>query len=59
MNLIYENLHLKGIGGFANHAYWTSSEVSSFFAWSQYLITGEQASNEKGYVFRVRPVRAF
>ena len=59
LNLMYTNLSKKGLGGFADKYYWSSSEYSSF-SWEQYL------GNEKGQGYttresnlRVRPVRAF
>ena len=59
LNKMYENLHCKGIGGFANDYYWSSSEYSSNNAWYQYFYNGYQDDNDKTVTFRVRSVRTF
>lgn len=61
LDLMYENLHRKGLGGFVSSYYWSSSEVSSFYAWYQDFGDGSQ----KGFGYGkfnsryVRAVRAF
>ena len=49
------------VGGFASDFYWSSSEVDSFYASSQYFVDGYQSSTDylKDLAFRVRAVRAF
>lgn len=60
LNLMFKNLHKKGLGGFADNGYyWSSSEYSAKFAWSQDFGDGSQDYNNKDYYFRVRCVRSF
>jgi len=52
----------KGVvGGFADYStgYWSSSESSVTNAWLQLFVNGYQSHSNKGYVSRVRAVRAF
>ena len=57
MKLMYDNL--QGVGGFAAGNYWSSSESSARYAWSQLFNNGYQGSYNKVNSFYVRPVRAF
>jgi hypothetical protein len=59
LNLMYQNLKLAGIGGFAGDFYWSSSEDSSNYAWGQDFSTGLQDGTNKVNYKRVRAVRAF
>ena len=61
LNLMYTELHLKVVGGFANDLYWSSTEDNRFSAWYQnYFGNGSQgASNKNSTFIRVRAVRAF
>jgi hypothetical protein len=61
LNLMYNNLHKKGIGGFitGTDVYWTSTEYDSSFAWYQYFNTGSQTITNKPFANRVRPIRQF
>ena len=60
LNLMYENLYLKGLGSFEKHYYWSSSESDEDHAWCQSFVNGyEIGSLEKGGEIRVRAVRAF
>ena len=59
LNLLYENLHMKGLGGFANGFYWSSTENDANFAWLQDFGDGYQGSGNKGYHSDVFAVRAF
>jgi hypothetical protein len=59
LDLMYENLKVFGVGGFAVTFYWSSSEDSAFSAWAQYFGNGNQYYNGKSNTFRVRAVRAF
>jgi hypothetical protein len=59
LNLMYQNLKLAGIGGFADGLYWSSSEYSSGNAWLQLFTNGNQNGYDKYSLFRVRAVRAF
>lgn len=49
----------SGVGGFAGHRYWSSSEIHSGDAWIQNFINGFQIYKSKNSTFRVRAVRAF
>ncbi len=52
-------LNRAAIGGFTDGAgYWSSSEVSNYYAWFQYPY-GYQSNNSKEFHFYVRAVRAF
>ena len=59
LNLMYENLYKKDIGGFDNEYYWSSSEVNSSNAWYQYFVNGYQNGSSKYDGSRVRGVRSF
>lgn len=59
LNLMYENLTYKGVGGFIWNTYWSSSESDSNDAWSQSFLTSEQGSDSRKYNYCVRPIRAF
>ncbi len=58
---IHKNLHLKGLGGFSNDYYWSSSESSGFGRYYDFK-EGEWEYNLnifKGSSFKIRPVRVF
>jgi hypothetical protein len=58
LNLLY--LQKGVVGGFADHSYWSSTELNSDNAWYQRFITGSQANgNKDGITGYVRAVRAF
>jgi len=62
LNLMYENLKVYGVGGFADEYYWSSSQYYPHFAhyaWTQYFYNGDQSSHPKKTRLRVRAVRAF
>jgi hypothetical protein len=59
LNLMYENLKVAGVGGFANNFYWSSSEKYDKNAWYQNFYVGLQFSFGKYNAIRVRAVRAF
>ncbi|MDC0908677.1 DUF1566 domain-containing protein [Flavobacteriales bacterium] len=59
LNKMYLNLHLQGLGGFANNAYWSSTEDAGSDAWGQLFNYGYQIINDKYSSFNVRAVRAF
>lgn len=62
LNLMYENLHRKGVGSFSNYyGYWSSSETGTVGAWNQGFSNGEVLSvgYTRGSDYRVRPIRAF
>ena len=60
LNLMYENLHLFGVSGFADYDYyWSSSEPNASTAWVQAFSDGHQGGRGKSNGERVRAVRAF
>lgn len=59
LNLMYINLHQKGLGDFAFSPYWSSSEVDSNDVWSQGFNDGSQYTRYKLSRDRMRAVRAF
>jgi hypothetical protein len=60
LDLMYKNLYLQGVGGFADYYYWSSSENYDGSAWYQYFLNGLQYYDYyEYYTFRVRAVRSF
>lgn len=59
LNLMYENLHKKGFGGFGSYYYWSSTEYVSNLVWNQNFSNGNQYFNGKSNTTHVRAVRAF
>jgi hypothetical protein len=59
LNLMYTNLKVFGVGGFAGTSYWSSSEANASSAWLQGFFNGDQFNYDKDYTGRVRAVRAF
>lgn len=59
LDLMYQNLHLQGLGGFGSDEYWSSSEANYVYAWYQYFGDGSQDFAYKDYNYSVRAVRAF
>jgi hypothetical protein len=59
LNMMYENLHQKGLGGFSNSWYLSSSQYSTRYVWSLGFRYGNQEIHVKGSQYRVRAVRAF
>ena len=59
LNLMYTNLKVSGVGGFASYYYWNSSEAGTHTAWIQNFDNGSLALSYKVSAFRVRAVRAF
>jgi len=57
--LMYENLKVSGVGGFADYGRWSSSEFDGNGAWVQYFFNGAQLYDNKNYMYQVRAVRAF
>ena len=57
LNKLYINR--LAIGGFADKNYWSSSEGSVAFAWSQSFGSGNQFAGNKISAYNVRAVRAF
>tara|TARA_Y100000766_G_scaffold244525_1_gene223849 strand:- start:853 stop:1290 length:438 start_codon:yes stop_codon:yes gene_type:complete len=59
LNMLYENLHKNGLGGFANNYYWSSSDYLNYLAWRQDFSNGYQLNYAKLDAFYVRVVRTF
>ncbi|MEA5108566.1 MAG: InlB B-repeat-containing protein [Sphaerochaeta associata] len=59
LNLMYQNLKKNNLGGFYEGSYWSSSEATASYAWTQDFGNGTQSSIFRSYDYRVRPVRAF
>jgi hypothetical protein len=67
LNMIYVNLKEKGLGGFGNGRYWSSSEGSSIprtSAWTQSFSDGSQSdypygAGTKNNTYSIRAVRQF
>ena len=59
LDLMYRNLKMESVGGFAAAYYWSSSELNASNAWKQHFGNGFQAYNYKGAGYSVRAVRAF
>jgi hypothetical protein len=56
---MYVNLKRKGLGGFGDDWYWSSSQIRSDVAWPQEFSNGFQDGRSKDITFSVRAVRAF
>ncbi len=59
LNVMHDNLHLQGMGGFASVRYWSSSEGTANGAWGQDFSDGLDVYFDKNLDFNVRAVRAF
>lgn len=59
LELMYENLYMKDLGGLSTWVYWSSSEYDGDRAFVQSFYSGNQNVLDKSEEYRVRPVRAF
>jgi hypothetical protein len=62
LNLMYQNLHRRGLGGFSGYNYWSSSQASIHFAWAQDFSSGSDGGSgsiKEATSIAVRAVRAF
>jgi hypothetical protein len=59
LNLMYQNLKQRGLGGFSNERYWSSSENSNDRAWDQRFSDGGQYNHARTLTRTVRAIRAF
>jgi uncharacterized protein YjdB len=57
--LMWENLKQKGLGGFTNNSYWSSSQSDSGSSWYLPFSNGTQATTYKSSSILIRAVRAF
>ena len=56
--LMQYNLKRKGIGGFTDDFYWSSSEYDMYLAWISYFYYGDPYGGIKALIGRVRAARA-
>ena len=59
LNQVHQVLYKSNLGGFSDYYYWSSSEYSYYYAWSQDFENGYQYYLYKYDYFCVRAVRAF
>ena len=59
LNQMYVNLHLFGVGGFANNTYWSSTENSALSAKAIVFNTGASVNELKSSTHYVRACRSF
>jgi hypothetical protein len=59
LDMMYMNLHVQNLGGFATYYYWSSSEIDNDYAWFQNFLNGIQNFTNEAKFFYVRAVRAF
>ncbi|MDR1867108.1 MAG: DUF1566 domain-containing protein [Treponema sp.] len=64
LNLMYQDLKAKDLGGFGSGWYWSSSEYSSRSVWVQQFSNGVQSSDysfnsNKPNTYSVRAIRQF
>jgi hypothetical protein len=59
LSLMYQNLHMNGLGNFITGWHWTSTEGNSTGAWYVSFVNGIKGQATKSSVLRVRAVRAF
>jgi hypothetical protein len=59
LDMMYVNLHVQNLGGFATYYYWSSSEIDNDYAWFQNFLNGIQNFTNEAKFFYVRAVRAF
>jgi hypothetical protein len=57
LQLIYENIHLSGLGSLTGEQYWTSTPFFSPFVYSIIFSDGEQMMSNVQMAFSVRPIR--
>jgi hypothetical protein len=56
---MYQNLKQKGLGGFTNNSYWSSSQSSKDDSWYLPFSNGTQSTYGKSGSLLIRAVRAF
>lgn len=63
LQLIYENLHLIGLGNFSitpgDNYYWSSSQFDNGQSWYRYFATNYETTGFKNGTLRVRAIRKF
>ena len=56
---MFIQLKKKGLCGFCEGYYWSSSENTSYDAWYKSFYNGNYGPGDRGFDFLVRPIRAF
>jgi len=61
LDLMYKNLHKKGLGNFGNYSYWSSQQYSVEYGQSKDFTSGDDNFYPKGIedMRAIRPIRAF
>ncbi len=59
LDLMYQNLHKKNLGGFSDGNYWSSTENQYSQARYHNFKKGKSSSTARFYDFMVRPIRVF
>lgn len=62
LNLMYTNLHLKGLGGFIKtgyYYYWSSTEKMDCVALDRLFSSNSEDTSAKGFELKIRCARAF
>ncbi len=59
LQLMYNRLHLQGLGGFVGGSYWSSSQYNPYYAWYMGFGGGDVFYRNKADGIQVRAVRAF
>lgn len=59
LNLMYENLHVNGLGYFTSISYWASTEGNTTQAYRITFSTGVASLQTKTTTYRFRPIRQF
>lgn len=59
LNLMYTNLHLNGLGGFEDSAYWSSTEANLEKAWARSFFQDNQFRGFKSDKNLIRAIRNF
>jgi hypothetical protein len=60
LELMYNQLHVNGLGAFSSGKYWSSTENFSLGVWHLDFATGERGNNQhKGTLLTFRPIRSF
>jgi hypothetical protein len=59
LNLMYLNLHKRGLGEFVKVIYWSSSDGGTLSAWIQSFKTGDQRKAIELDTLKVRAIRSF
>ena len=59
LELMYQNLKRRNLGGFNNERYWSSTENNPYNAWNQDFSDGRRSFNYKTDSYRFRVIRVF